>query len=115
MCHLVFTWTSLVAQLVKHLPAMRETWVPSLGWEDLPEKGMATHSSILAWKVPWIKYDTTGSTFETETESWRRENRLMAAVGRALGQGWNPGLPHGRQMLYQLSHKGSPRTRGVLL
>ena len=44
---------SLVAQLVKNLPAMRETWVRSLGWEDPLEKGMATHSSILAWRMPW--------------------------------------------------------------
>ena len=44
---------SLVAQLVKNLPAMRETWVPSLGWEDTLEKGKATHSSILAWRIPW--------------------------------------------------------------
>ena len=44
---------SLVAQMVKHLPAMLETWVRSLGWEDHPEKEMATHSSILAWKIPW--------------------------------------------------------------
>ena len=47
-------WTSLVAQLVKNLPAMWETWVLSLGWEDPLEKGTATHSSILAWKIPWI-------------------------------------------------------------
>ena len=44
---------SLVAQLVKNLPAMQETWVRSLGWEDPLEKGMATHSSILAWRIPW--------------------------------------------------------------
>ena len=42
-----------MAQLVKNLPAMRETWVRSLGWEDPLEKGKATHSSILAWKIPW--------------------------------------------------------------
>ena len=45
---LQYSWASLVAQLVKNLPAMWETWVPSLGWEDLLEKGTATHSSILA-------------------------------------------------------------------
>ena len=45
--------TSLVAQMVKRLPAMQETRVQSLGWEDLLEKEMATHSSILAWKIPW--------------------------------------------------------------
>ena len=39
--------------MVKNLPAMQETWVGSLGWEDLLEKGMATHSSILAWRIPW--------------------------------------------------------------
>ena len=44
---------SLVAQLVKNLPAMRETWVRSLGWEDSLEKGKVTHSSILAWRMPW--------------------------------------------------------------
>ena len=43
---------SLVAQTVKNLPAVWETWVQSLGWEDLLEKGMAIHSSILAWKIP---------------------------------------------------------------
>ena len=44
---------SLVAQLVKNLPTMRETWVQSLDWEDPLEKGKATHSSILAWRIPW--------------------------------------------------------------
>ena len=48
-------WTSLVAQTVKHLPTMRETRVPSLGQEDLLEKEMATHSSILACKIPWME------------------------------------------------------------
>ena len=43
-----------MAQMVKSLPAMWETRVPSLGWEDPLEKEMATHSSILAWKIPWI-------------------------------------------------------------
>ena len=43
---------SLVAQLVKNLPAMQETWVQSLGWEDFLKEGMATHSSILAWRIP---------------------------------------------------------------
>ena len=49
-------WASLVAQLVKNPPAMRETWVPSLGWEDPPEKGTATYSSILAWRTPYTRY-----------------------------------------------------------
>ena len=50
---LQYSWTSLVAQLVKNLPAMWETWVQSLSWKDPLEKGKATHSSILAWRIPW--------------------------------------------------------------
>ena len=49
---LQYSWASLVAQLVKNLPAMPETWVRSLGWKDPLEKGKATHSSILAWRRP---------------------------------------------------------------
>ena len=49
---LQYSRASLVAQLVKNLPTMWETWVQSLGWEDPLEKGTATHSSILAWKIP---------------------------------------------------------------
>ena len=45
---------SLVVQMVKHLSATQETWVRSLGWEDPLEKEMAAHSSILAWKIPWV-------------------------------------------------------------
>ena len=51
---LQYSWASLVAQLVNNPPAMWETWVRSLGWEDPLEKGNATHSSILAWRIPWI-------------------------------------------------------------
>ena len=49
------SWASFVAELVKDLPAMQETWVQSLGWEDPLEKGKATHSSILAWRIPWTE------------------------------------------------------------
>ena len=49
---LQYSWASLVVQKVKDLPAMWETWVRSLGWEDPLEEGMATHSSILAWRIP---------------------------------------------------------------
>ena len=48
---LSYSWTSLAAQTVKNPPAMQETWVQSLGWEDPLEEGMATHSNILAWRV----------------------------------------------------------------
>ena len=50
---LQYSWASLVAQLVKNSPATWESWVQYLGWEDPQEKGKATHSSILAWKIPW--------------------------------------------------------------
>ena len=50
---LQYSWAFLVAQLVKNLPAMRETWVRFLGWEDPLEKGEATYSSILARRIPW--------------------------------------------------------------
>ena len=50
---LQYSLASLVAQLVKNPPAMRETWVRSLDWEDPLEKGKATHSSILTWRIPW--------------------------------------------------------------
>ena len=55
---LQYSWASLVAQLVKNLPEVQETWVQSLGWEDPLENGKATHSSILAWRIqgpysPW--------------------------------------------------------------
>ena len=46
---------SLGAQMVKNLPAVQETWVQSPGWDDPLEKGMATHSSILAWRIPWTE------------------------------------------------------------
>ena len=49
------TGVSLVAQMVKNLPAMRETWVLSLGWEDPLDESMATHSNILAWRIPWTE------------------------------------------------------------
>ena len=50
---LQYSWTSLVAQLVKNLPPMWQTWVQPLGLEDPQKKGKATHSSILAWRIPW--------------------------------------------------------------
>ena len=64
-----FLSTSLVAQRLKHLPAMWETWVRSLGWEDPLEKEMATHSSILAWRIPRTEepggLQSTGSQSQT--------------------------------------------------
>ena len=58
---LQYSWASLVAQMVKNLPAMWETWVQSLGWEDPLEKGKATRSSILAQRIPWTGHGVTNS------------------------------------------------------
>ena len=63
----VVYWASLMAQLVKNLPAMQETWVRFLGWEDPLQKGKATHSSILAWRIPWTIYRVCGVV-----KSWTR-------------------------------------------
>ena len=60
---LQYSWASLVAQLVKNLPAMQETWVRSLSGEDPLEKGKATHCSILAWRIPW-------TTVHGVTKNW---------------------------------------------
>ena len=54
---------------VKNLPAMQETWVPSLGWEDLLEKEMATHSCLLAWEIPWAE-EPGRATAHGVTKSW---------------------------------------------
>ena len=54
------SWASLVTWLVKNPPAMQETWVQSLDWEDPLGKGMATHSSILAWRIPWTEESLVG-------------------------------------------------------
>ena len=55
MTKIIYEQVLLVAQWLKRLPAMLETWVQSLGWEDPLEKEMATHSSILAWRIPWTE------------------------------------------------------------
>ena len=55
-----YSWASFVAQVVKNLPAMKEAWVRSLGWEDPLEEGKATYSSIVAWRIPWT-VQSTGS------------------------------------------------------
>ena len=58
---------SLVAQIAKSLPAMQETWVRSLGWEYPLDKGMATHSSIFAWRIPWAEEPGGLQSMETHT------------------------------------------------
>ena len=59
------SYVSLVAQMVKNLLAIQASWVQSLGWEDPLEKEMATHSSILAWRIPWIEESGGVSTSHT--------------------------------------------------
>ena len=68
---------SLVAQTVKHLPAMWETWIQSLGWEDPLEKEMTTHSSTLAWKIPWTE----------------EPGRLQSKGTQRVGRDWATSLP----------------------
>ena len=63
-------WASLVAQTVKNLPAIWETWVRSLGWKDPLGKGMAIHSSILAWRIPWTQ--EPGGLVHGVAKSWTR-------------------------------------------
>ena len=94
---------SLVAQLVKNLPAMKETWVWSLGWEDPLEKEKAMHSSILAWRIPWTVHgDSLGKNTRVGCHA------LLQGIFPTKGS--NPGLPHcRRQILYHLSHQGSLR------
>ena len=66
---LPYSWASLVAQTVKDLPAMWETWVQSLGRADPLEEGMATHSSILSWRIPWDR-GAWWNTAHGVTKSW---------------------------------------------
>ena len=63
-----YSWVSLVAQLVKNLRAMCETWIQFLDWEDPQEKEKATHSSILAWRIPWNVYPWNAT--HGVTKSW---------------------------------------------
>ena len=72
---LQYFWASLVAQTVKNLPAMWEIWVRSLGWGDALEEGMATHSSILVWRIPWTEEPVAESDI-TEGLSTAQSNTL---------------------------------------
>ena len=71
--YIIIIWSPLtvflVAQMVKNMPAMWETWVRSLGWEDPLEEGMATHPSILAWRMPMDR-GTWWATVHGVAESW---------------------------------------------
>ena len=75
---LLYSLTSLVAQMVKCLPTIRETWVQSLGREDLLEKEIATHSSILAWKMPWT--EEPGRLQFMGSQSWTRLSNFASLL-----------------------------------
>ena len=72
---LTLPWASLVAQMVKHLPAKQQSQVRSLGWEDPLEEGMATHSSIHAWRIPWTE-EAGGLQSIASQKSWTRLKQL---------------------------------------
>ena len=72
-------WASLVAQMVKNLPAMQETWVRSLGWEDPLEKRMATHSSVFAWRIPWTQ-EPSWTTVYRVAKSWTMTEQLTLSL-----------------------------------
>ena len=80
-------WVSLVTQTVKNPPAMGETWVQSLGWEDPLEKDMATHSSILAWRLPWTEepggYNPLGRK-ESDMPEWLSPAQLSKIIVTVL-------------------------------
>ena len=115
------TGASLVAQLVKNLPTMQETWVWSLGWEDPLEKGMATHSSTLAWRIPWTE-DLAGYSPWDRKKSvsrWLRGEESTCQAGDALdmgsisGSGRSSGGGNGNPLEY--SCLGNPMDRGAWL
>ena len=81
---LQYSWASMVAQLVKNPPAMRETWIRSLGWDDPLENGMATHCSILAWRIPWTVWSMgsqrVGHDWVTFTLTFKRRYRQISIL-----------------------------------
>ena len=79
-----FIGASLRAQLVKNLPAMWETWVWSLGWEDSLEKGTATHSSILAWRIPWPVYSPWSRKELDITERLSLKAKCLSLQGKTI-------------------------------
>ena len=89
---------SLVAQRLKHLPAMRETWVWSLGQEDPLEKGMTTHSSTLAWRIPWTeeagRCTLVCACLVTKffLTAWTAAHQAPRSMGFSIQEYWN-GLP----------------------
>ena len=90
----LFLWASLVAQTVRNTCAMWETWVWSMGWEDPLEEGTATHSSILAWRIPWTE----------------EPGRLQSMGSQQVGLDWVTKLP---SLTYSLTEQFMISTGGV--
>ena len=76
-----YSWASLVALLIKNPPAMQETWVPSLGWEDPLEKGKATHSSVLAWRIPWTVESMRSQRVGHDAASFTFTDIIISFIG----------------------------------
>ena len=110
-----YSWVSLVAQLVKNLPSLWETWVRSLIWEDPLETEMATHSSILTWRIPWTVYPWGRK--ESDTTEWLSlsviKNPPVSAGDVSLihGSGRSSGGGNGNPLQY--SCLGNPMGRGA--
>ena len=79
---LQYSWASSTAQLVKNLPAIRETWVRSLGWEGPLEKGKVTYSSILAWRISWTVHGVTKS--QTLLSDFHFHTKGMTLLARQI-------------------------------
>ena len=75
----IYRLASLVVQTIKNLLTMQETWVRSLGWEDPLEKGMATHSSVLAWRIPWTEEPGGLQSVGLQSRTRLRDSRLRKA------------------------------------
>ena len=88
--HLHFSGIPLVTQTVKNLPAVWETWVPSLSWEDPLEKGMATHSCLLAWRIPWA--EETGGLQSTGSprvgQNWATNTFTLSHRKKPSSESW---------------------------
>ena len=100
---LQYSWVSLVIQQVKNLPTMRETWLQSLGWEDPVEEGIATHSCILAWRIPkgrvaWKAHkesDTTDRLSTAQQDAWHTAGAQWREETSGSRQSFCPSLSQG--------------------
>ena len=109
-----FIWTSLVVHMVKNLPTIQETQVRSLGQEDPLEKGMATHSGILAWRIPWTDHAVAKS--QTQLSNWHYVSHdwwgcvLSLYCGLRANYGRNNGSNGNLLQKDLCQHAGPPQT-----